>query len=139
MNKRVSLVFAVLVVALGGCGLLKKAEPINQTHTGTIEQGDLVIEEDNSLYDDYELDVEEGWTITATMMSDAFDTYLILVAPDGSRAAYNDDDASVGGSGTNSKVTFRVPSSGKYHLYANAYQAGQSGPYSLSVQAGPAQ
>ncbi len=136
MTKRISFLLALSALALGGCGLFKKAEPINQTYTGTIKEGDQRLEQDNSLYDDYPVELEEGWTINATMMSESFDTYLILIAPDGSRATYNDDDASLGGKGTNSKLSFKVPSSGTYHLYANAYQSGESGPYTLSVQAG---
>jgi hypothetical protein len=136
MTKHVSILFALSALAVGGCGLFNKAEPINQTHNGTIQQGDLVLEQDNSLYDDYPIEVEEGWTIDATLRSDAFDTYLMLIGPDGNRATYNDDDASLGGNGTNSKISYRAPSSGTYHVYANAYQAGQMGAYTLTIQAG---
>jgi serine protease Do len=136
MIKRISILCTLSALALGGCGLFKKAEPINQTHNGTIQEGDLRLEQDNSLYDDYPIEVEEGWTVNATMVSDAFDTYLILIGPTGDRVSYNDDDASLGGNGTNSKISYTVPSSGTYHLYANAYQAGQSGAYTLTVQAG---
>jgi hypothetical protein len=136
MAKHVSTLLVFSAFAIGGCGLFKKAEPINQTHNGTIQQGDLVLEQDNSLYDDYPIEVEEGWTIDAVLRSDAFDTYLILIGPDGSRATYNDDDASLGGNGTNSKISYRATAAGTYHVYANAYLGGQMGAYTLTIQAG---
>lgn len=129
---------ALALVTSAGCGLLKKKTPVNQTVNGTIAPGDQVLQQDNSLYDDYPIEVESGWNIRATMTSDKFDTYLILIDPQGNRATYNDDDASLGGNGTNSQINFTATSSGTYHIYANAYQSGQTGDYQLAYQAGPA-
>lgn len=129
---------ALSLVASSGCGLLKKRTPVNQTVSGTIATGDLVLQQDNSLYDDYTIEVDSGWTIHATMTSNDFDTYLILMDPSGSKAAFNDDDASLGGRGTNSQVTHVATSAGTYHIYANSYQSGQTGAYQLTYQAGPA-
>lgn len=129
---------ALAVVTSAGCGLLKKKTPVNQTVNGTIAAGDQVLQQDNSLYDDYPVEVESGWNIHATMTSSEFDTYLILIDPQGNRATYNDDDASLGGNGTNSQINFTATASGTYHIYANAYQSGQTGAYQLAYSAGPA-
>ncbi len=138
MPKLLSSLLVVALFAAGGCGLFKKRTPVNQTVSGTIAAGDNVLQQDNSLYDDYPIEVDSGWTIHATMTSSDFDTYLILVDPQGNRAAFNDDDASLGGNGTNSQVTHTATQSGTYHIYANSYQSGQVGAYQLAYQAGPA-
>lgn len=139
MKTRHILLLSALACAVttSGCGLLKKRTPVSQTVNGTIATGDHVLEQDNSLYDEYTVDVESGWVIHATMTSDAFDTYLLLIGPDGNRAAYNDDDASLGGKGTNSQFTFTATQSGVYKIYADAFQAGETGPYALTYSAGP--
>jgi hypothetical protein len=128
----------VLALALSsGCNLFKKRTPVSQSVNGTIAPGDRVLSEDNSLYDDYAIDVESGWTIHAVMTSDAFDTYLILLDPQGNQAVYNDDDVTLGGNRLNSQISFTTNSSGVYHLYANGQAADSRGAYQLSYQAGP--
>lgn len=120
--------------ALAGCS---KPEPISQTHQGRIETGDQVLSADNSLYDAYSFEAAEGMTITATMVSTEFDTYLHLVDASGNQLTYNDDDATMGagpnGAQTNSKITFVAPSTGSYSVYANAYNAGQTGAYTVTI------
>lgn len=139
MSKKISLVLmAGTLVATAGCGLFKKSQPVLIDTNGTIAQGDSVLAEDNSLYDDYEVQVESGWVIRATMTSAAFDTYLIILDPAGNRAATNDDVAAVGGNGTNSQITYTATQSGKFHVYANSLRAGETGAYHLLIQAGPA-
>lgn len=139
MSKKISLlVLAGALAVSAGCGLLKKKQPVNVSLDGTIQQGDSVLEQDNSLYDEYKIEVENGWQVRAVMTSPSFDTYLILLDPQGNRVAYNDDDASLGGSGTNSQFTHTVTAAGEYKVYANSYQAGQVGPYHITIQAGPA-
>jgi hypothetical protein len=135
-----TILTTLVVVSLAltaGCGLFKKRTPISQNVSGAIAAGDHVLQQDNSLYDEYELDVDSGWTVHATMISPAFDTYLILIDPSGNRATYNDDDPTLGGNGTNSQITFTTTSAGTYKIYANAYQSGQTGAYQLAFQAGP--
>jgi len=139
MSKKISLLLAtVLLVATSGCGLFKKKQPVAVSLDGTIQTGDSVLAQDNSLYDDYPVEVDNGWVIHATMTSAAFDTYLILIDPAGNRATTNDDDATLGGNGTNSQITFTATQAGTYHVYANALRAGDSGAYHVAIQAGPA-
>src|SRR5690606_11953705 len=107
---------------------LGSPDPVNETHNGVIEQGDKVVESDNSLYDEYPVELGEGWTIEATMTSEAFDAYILLIGPDGTAVTQNDDDATLGGSGTNARVQYTATTAGSYKIFANAYQAGQTGP-----------
>lgn len=100
---------------------------------GTITPDDLVLQQDNSNYDLYEVGLEAGDALELTMTSEAFDTYLLVVDSNGERAAFNDDDASLGGNGTNSRLTYVAARRGRYAIYANSYQAGESGPYHLVV------
>lgn len=126
------LSFALLVLA--GCS---KPEPISETHQGRIEQGDQVLSIDNSLYDSYSFQAAEGMTITATLVSTEFDTYVHLIDANGNQLVHNDDDATMGegpdGQLTNSKVTFVAPSTGTYSVWANAYNAGETGAYTLTI------
>lgn len=131
-NSIVLVLFAFF--ALAGCS---KPEPISQTHQGRIEQGDQVLQVDNSLYDSYSFEAAEGMTITATMVSTEFDAYLHLIDAAGNQLVQNDDDATMGegvnGEHTNSKITFIAPSTGTYSIWANAYNAGQTGAYTLTI------
>lgn len=120
-----------LVAALAGCS---KPEPVNATYNGTLAAGDKVLETDNSLYDEYEFRAAEGWPITITMTSTAFDAYAHLIDADGNQLASDDD----GAGGTNSRVTFIAPKTGKYKAYANSLSSGATGAYTLVITAGPA-
>lgn len=140
---RNSILFVLFAsFALAGCSESEPAsepdpEPISETHQGRLEEGDPLIPDDNSLYDAYSFRAAEGMTITATMVSTEFDTYLILVDEDGKMLTHNDDDATLGegvdGIPTNSKVTFVAPSTGTYAIYANALHAGLTGAYTLTI------
>ena len=97
---------------------------------GQLEDGDEVLQ-DGSLYDTYTFDGEAGQFIEIRLSSDAFDTYLILVGPDGERLAANDD----GGEGLNSIIQIELPQTGRYSVIANAYDAMGRGRYQLTVAA----
>lgn len=124
----------LVLAAATGC---KKREPIHVDQQGTIAPGDQVLQQDNSLYDDYPIDVAAGSSVRVKMTSDAFDTYLMLMDPQGNRVAFNDDDASLGGNGTNSQFTFTTTVAGVHHVYANAYKAGEQGAYRIQIDATP--
>lgn len=120
-----------LVAALAACG---KPEPVNATYNGALAAGDKVLETDNSLYDEYEFKAAEGWPITITMTSTAFDAYAHLIDAEGNQLASDDD----GAGGTNAKVTFIAPKTGTYKAYANSLSGGATGAYTLVITAGPA-
>jgi tetratricopeptide (TPR) repeat protein len=95
---------------------------------GQLEDGDEVLQ-DGSLYDLHTFDGEAGQFIEIRLSSDAFDTYLILLGPDGEQIAENDD----GGEGLNSIIYIQLPQTGRYSMIANAYEVMGRGRYRLTV------
>jgi serine protease Do len=90
-----------------------------------------VLPADNSYFDAYTFEGRAGQRIEIVMMSNQLDAYLILVAPDGSDLAQDDDSAG----GTNAKIDITLPVSGTYTVLANSYGAGEVGSYNLRVAA----
>ena len=93
--------------------------------------GDAVIPSDGSLYDDYQFEGRAGQTITINMDSDDFDTYLVLIGPDGRALEENDDRNS---QTTNSTIRITLPTTGKYRILANTVNNRGRGRYTLTVQ-----
>jgi hypothetical protein len=103
---------------------------------GRLEPGDAA-RDDGALQDVWELDVSDPVELVAELRSTAFDTYLELYAPDGSQVAQDDDGL---GEGTNSMITARLTTPGRYRLIVRAYsEKDAGGAYELALaSAGPA-
>ena len=128
---RIATAHALLIslsLSLGACG---SVDPIDQTHQGEIAEGDLVLEQDGSLYDEYSFRAKQGMTITLSMQSTELDSYLILLGPDGEKVGENDDISS---EDRNSSLTLTAPAAGEYKVVANTYEKGQLGSYTLRIQ-----
>lgn len=97
---------------------------------GQLTDDDPRVPDDNSPYDEYEVDLRAGWQITVNMQSADFDTYLWLVAPNGVSLAQDDD----GGEGTDSSFTFTVTADGRYTVRASSYDGSGRGPYHLEIR-----
>ncbi|WP_204150744.1 tetratricopeptide repeat protein [Leptolyngbya sp. CCY15150] len=97
---------------------------------GQLEDGDEALP-DSSLYDLYTFNGEAGQLIEIRLSSEAFDTYLILLSPDGERVAENDDSVE----GLNSIIYIQLSETGQYSVIANAYNAMGRGRYRLTVAA----
>lgn len=132
-NARIFAAVALCVAALVGCS---KPEPVNQSHEGRLEEGDSVLEQDNSLYDEYTFRADEGWNINVAMNSGEFDTYLHLLDPDGNTIMQNDDTAA---GNTNSSISTTAPKAGEYTVLANSLDSSQNGAYTLTINAQPAE
>lgn len=84
---------------------------------------------------EYQFDGEAGDNIEILMSSTAFDTFLLLVAPNGSVLAQDDD----GAGSLNSRIPsaaparFVLPSAGVYRVLAMTRQAGRGGAFQLRV------
>jgi serine protease Do len=87
---------------------------------------------DNSHVDVYELQATAGQTLTVTLTSEQFDTYLFLADAEGEILAENDDAE---GMGLNSRVQHSVQADGPVYIITNSYDAGITGPYTVNVQA----
>lgn len=119
------LLCAALFVSVG-CG-----GDVNETHEGTLEEGDEVQSTDGSWQDIYEFSTKEGYHIDIQMNSPAFNTYLMLSGPDGTKIAEEDG----GGEGTNARIRAVAPTKGTYVVYANSNSAGETGAYTLTIRA----
>ncbi len=107
-----------------------QAQGFHQTYRGELTDADPRVPDDNSPYDSYQVSVAEGHTLVASLSSDAFDTYLWLIGPDGTSLVQDDD----GGDGTNSAIRYAAPVGGTYTLRANAYDGSGRGAYVLDVR-----
>jgi len=128
--KKLGMITLSLALAIG-IGACSEAEPVDQTETGELTDSDPRVPDDDSPYDEYSFDAEEGWTITGDMQSETFDTYLWLVGPDGSALVQDDD----GGEGTNSRFSYTTTASGTYTVRANSYDGAGRGAYTLHYTA----
>ena len=84
--------------------------------------------------DAYSFTGTTGQRIVATMSSDAFDTYLELFSDEsgeGGRYALDSDDDGAG-EGTNSRLTYTLPSDGTYTIEARAFSGEGTGAYTLT-------
>lgn len=119
-----------LCISLVACG---SPSPIDETQQGTLEDDDPRVEDDNSPYDEYQLDVGEGWTIEAEMTSSDFDPYLWLIGPDGHSIVQDDD----GGEGLTARFEHTATAAGTYTVRANSYDGSGRGAYRLTYSAEP--
>ncbi|WP_346294451.1 PPC domain-containing protein, partial [Sphaerothrix gracilis] len=87
--------------------------------TGQLNQNSPVREEDGSFYQSHTFQGAANESLTIELSSDEFDTYLILIGPEGNTIAQNDD----GAGGTNSRITVTLPTTGVYTIIANSYTA----------------
>ena len=87
--------------------------------------------QDGSLYEEYQFEGESGQSITVTLESSDFDTYLMLIAPNGDLMQYNDD---ISDSDRNSQITTVLPESGTYRVIANSYDPAGQGSYEITVR-----
>lgn len=114
----------LLTMDLGGAG--------GGSGDARIERGDLTRDDEQlkegEYYDRYVLDGERGETVEIELRSDDFDTYLLVITPDGERLT--DDD---GGSGTNSAMTLRMTERGEYEILVTSYSSDATGDYELII------
>lgn len=98
---------------------------------GVLGENSQVLEQDGSLYDQYQFQGRQGQRVTVTMESSEFDTYLLLIDPDGQLVDQNDDGSE---SSTNSQITATLPADGTYTVVANAYDSSGRGRYTITVR-----
>jgi S1-C subfamily serine protease len=98
---------------------------------GELKFGDSVVPSDGSLYDDYRFEGRAGQTVTITLESEEFDTYLVLIGTDGRVLEENDDRNS---QTTNSMIRITLPFTGRYRILANAVDNQGQGRYLLTVR-----
>lgn len=87
--------------------------------------------EDGSLYEEHSFQGNAGQTITISLESSEFDTYLILLGPNDQVIGENDDASP---NTLNSTLTITLPVTGTYRIIANAYDAEGQGRYLLTIR-----
>ena len=133
MLRHLSILLALASFALVGCS----PDPVNETHQGELAAGDTQHPRDQSFYDEYKFKAAEGWNITVTQTSAAFDTYLQLrrEGADDSEFLMENDDVVQGN--TNSSITTVAPATGTYVVWANSLNSGETGAYTVTLSAQP--
>ena len=90
--------------------------------------------------DAYTFNGTAGQRVVVTMSSEAFDTYLELFSENaeenGGRYALDSDDDGAG-EGTNSRLTYTIPSDGQYTIEARAFTGEGEGAYALGFEEAP--
>jgi tetratricopeptide (TPR) repeat protein len=86
---------------------------------------------DGSLYEQHSFEGRAGQSVTISVESSDFDTYVALFSPDGELLAKNDD---ISRSNSNSSLTVALPASGRYRVIVNAYKKCERGRYTLTVR-----
>jgi hypothetical protein len=124
---------AVSITVGGGGGCITTPIVIEQTVNGSLASGDCVAS-DSSLYDAYSFSATAGQQIVVSMSSSSFNTFLLVVAPNGDLVGVDDN----GGGGTNSRVPagagfVTLTQTGVYVIIANSFGSGGAGPYILSL------
>jgi tetratricopeptide (TPR) repeat protein len=95
---------------------------------GSLDRSD-VLRDDGSYTDGFFYDAQQGETITITMRSADFDSWLVVDDPNGALHEHDDDS----GGGRDSRLTVTFPHAGRYLILANDVTSGATGNYSLTL------
>ncbi len=98
------------------------------TLEGRLDSNSRTQKDDKSYYNVHTFEGTAGEQITIDLTSSEFDSYLILLDPEGKKIAEDDD----GGSGNNARIIVTLPTSSTYRIIANTRKAGETGNYTLS-------
>ena len=109
---------------------------LGQTVSGRLDESDATAEDD-SYYELWRFRGPAGQRITITMRSDDFDAYLGWGRmSEGEWEELDSDDDGAGG--TDAQLVVTLGDDGEYLIRANTLSAGESGSYTLTVEAGGA-
>ncbi|WP_439638146.1 CHAT domain-containing protein [Spirulina sp.] len=97
---------------------------------GELSEESQVFSSDGTFFNIHTFTGQAGETIKIDLVSDEFDTLLLLLDPDGNNIAQNDD----GGENKNARIVITLPADGEYSIVANSYQAGEVGRYQITLQ-----
>jgi hypothetical protein len=109
---------------------------LGQTVRGRIEASDPKLA-DGSHYDIWNYRGRAGERITITLRSSDFDAYLAFGKIAGGECSDDCETDDDGAGGTDSRVTATIGAGGVYQIRANTLSEGETGAYTLEVQAAP--
>ena len=100
-----------------------------QTYSGRLGPGDGTLNS-GEFRDEYLIDAQAGETVEATLTSEDFDTYVIVISPSG---AQEEDDDCTDGDTTRSCVTLVNDEPGTVRVLVTSYSVGETGGYTLTL------
>ena len=116
----------------GGTSCATSSLSSGETKSGTLADNDCAApHRSGSRADLYTFTGSNGGTVTLSMTSSAFDTYLVLVGPGGRVVTENDDS-----DGVNARIATTLTSSGTYTVEATSFSGDARGAYTLSLNGG---
>ncbi|MEO8349059.1 MAG: PPC domain-containing protein, partial [Acidobacteriota bacterium] len=114
---------------LGAAACFTQNIPCNTTIASQLTTDDCLFPADDSFYDAWQFPADAGDRVRIHMAA-GFDTVLFLFDPQGNLAAFNDDTSSTD---LNSLIEFTLNASGVWTIWANSYDDGETGTYSLDL------
>jgi hypothetical protein len=113
-----------------GAAFLAPAQPGEpRIERGSLRRGDTTLRS-GEFFDTYEIRLQRGQRLRASLESDDFDAYLIVVDPDDEQ--HENDDAEEGS--TNSMVEVEAARSGRFEVMVTSYEEGERGDYVLTLE-----
>ena len=83
---------------------------------------------DGSYFKAYQFQGQAGQSVVIEMRANGIDPYLVLFDAAGRKVAEDDDS----GGGKNARIAVTLPTTGRYTLYANSYEVGQTGSFTIA-------
>ncbi|HEX9932845.1 MAG TPA: caspase family protein [Allosphingosinicella sp.] len=119
-------------VAGGGAqpGGASHALRLGDVRTGALESSDERLSS-GEFADEYRFTGRRGQRVAIDLGSEAFDTYAILIRPDGTQV---DNDDRGEGETTDSHIETALPTDGEYRILVTSFRPGESGRYRLDVR-----
>jgi hypothetical protein len=102
-----------------------------RSERGRLEAGDRTLP-DGEYYDVYTVQGQAGRRLVIEVRSTEFDTYLFVRGPGG----FSEDNDDFEGSTQRSRLEVTLPSNGEYLVTVTSYAAGETGAYTLTINAG---
>lgn len=101
-----------------------------QTVEGLLD-GEDQMRPGGQFYDVYSFDGEAGQQVSVSLSSAQLDTLVFLNGPNAFQSQH--DDIDLGAGNTNSLLEVGLPTDGTYEIWASTYDAGTTGPYTISL------
>ncbi|MGG6295897.1 hypothetical protein ACQ4M4_16025 [Leptolyngbya sp. AN02str] len=99
---------------------------------GALEEGDMVLPSDNSLYDEFKIEGTAGQTVVVDMKSGDFVAYLAVLDPENPANPVLGENGNV--SGTNdARLEVTLPRDGTFVVIANGLDSNSRGEYTLEI------
>jgi hypothetical protein len=116
-----------------GGGNSRGAAASGPSFEGRLEAGDLTLDS-GEFFDVHTFDVQSGQSVSVTLTSRQFDTYLAVISPGGT--PYRNDDFE--NRKDMSRVDLTADESGTWVISVTTYKPGETGNYDVAVEIGGA-